>query len=128
MARTKRRRREERAAPPPPKAVARARTAGPTLELTLGPTLARVAGPLVIAAAGIAMVAHTWRTWPDPLIDFGREIYLAWRVSAGDTLYAEVMHYNGPLSVYLNALVFRIFGPGVLTLALANATLTAGCV
>jgi hypothetical protein len=44
-------------------------------------TLVRFAGPLAIAVAGVAMLAHTWRTWPDPLIDFGRELYLAWRVS-----------------------------------------------
>jgi hypothetical protein len=90
--------------------------------------MARVLGPIVIAAAGIAMVAHTWRTWPDPLVDYGREIYLAWRVAEGDTLYADVAHYNGPLSAYLNGLALRVFGPGILTLALANAAIAAGCV
>src|SRR6185503_7762460 len=123
MARAKRRRRQERPAPPPAAAPAPVeRTWTPS------PVILRLAGPIVIAVAGVAMLAHTWRTWPDPLIDFGRELYLAWQVSEGKTLYVDVAHFNGPLSVYLNALVFRVFGSGILTLALANAVLAAGCI
>jgi 4-amino-4-deoxy-L-arabinose transferase-like glycosyltransferase len=124
MARSKRRRRDARAAPPPPPAP----PAPVERTWTPSPIVVRLAGPLVIAVAGLVMLAHTWRTWPDPLIDFGRELYLAWQVAEGKTLYADVAHFNGPLSVYLNALVFRVFGPGILTLALANAVLAAGCV
>jgi len=102
MARAKRRRRQERPAPPPAAAPAPVeRTWTPS------PVILRLAGPIVIAVAGVAMLAHTWRTWPDPLVDFGRELYLAWQVSMGRTLYVDVAHFNGPLSVYLNALVFR---------------------
>lgn len=74
------------------------------------------------------MLAWTWRTWPDPLVDYGREAYLAWQVARGKTLYLDVAHFNGPLSVYLNALFLRIFGPSILALALANAALAAGCI
>jgi 4-amino-4-deoxy-L-arabinose transferase-like glycosyltransferase len=74
------------------------------------------------------MLAWTWRTWPDPLVDFGREAYHAWQVTRGKTLYVDLAHFSGPLSVYANALFFRVFGPGILTLALTNAVLTAGCI
>jgi 4-amino-4-deoxy-L-arabinose transferase-like glycosyltransferase len=74
------------------------------------------------------MLAWTWRTWPDPLVDFGREAYHAWQVTRGKTLYVDLAHFSGPLSVYANALFFRMFGPGILTLALTNAVLTAGCI
>ena len=123
MKRSERRRKAQRTAPPraPAPAPVPARSWAPPAIVT------RIAGPLLIVAAGIGMLAHTWRTWPDPLIDYGRELYLAWRVSEGATLYADVAHFNGPLSTYVNALVFRLFGPGILTLALANAALAAGC-
>jgi len=74
------------------------------------------------------MLAWTWRTWPDPLIDFGREVYHAWQVTKGKTLYVDLAHFSGPLSVYLNAGFLRVFGPSILALALANAALAAGCV
>jgi 4-amino-4-deoxy-L-arabinose transferase-like glycosyltransferase len=90
--------------------------------------LTRLAGPIAILVTGVAMLAWTWRTWPDPLVDFGREAYLAWQVSKGKTLYVDVAHFNGPFSVYLNAAFFRLFGTSILALALANAAPAAGCV
>jgi 4-amino-4-deoxy-L-arabinose transferase-like glycosyltransferase len=92
------------------------------------PALVRLAGPAAILVTAIAMLAWTWRTWPDPLVDFGREAYHAWQVTRGKTLYVDLAHFSGPLSVYANALFFRMFGPGILTLALTNAVLTAGCI
>lgn len=68
------------------------------------------------------MAAFTWRTWPDVLIDFGREAYVAWRLAEGDVLHRDVVYVNGPLSPYWNALWFRLFGVGLDTLFLANAT------
>jgi hypothetical protein len=71
------------------------------------------------------MLAWTWRGWPDPLVDYGREVHAAWRIANGGTLYVDLVHFCGPLSVYLNALFFRVFGTSVLTIALCNAALTA---
>jgi hypothetical protein len=88
----------------------------------------RLAGPIAILVSGLAMLAWTWRTWPDPLVDFGREAYHAWQVTRGKTLYVDLAHLSGPLSVYVNALFLRLFGTSILTLALTNAVLTAGCV
>lgn len=33
--------------------------------------------PALIAATGIFLLVRTRRTWGDPIVDFGREIYLA---------------------------------------------------
>jgi len=87
----------------------------------------RLTGPVVVAISFVAMLAWTWFKWPDPLIDFGRELYLAWQVAQGKTLYRDVEHFNGPLSVYFNALLFRLFGASIQTLAYANI-LIAGAI
>jgi hypothetical protein len=85
-------------------------------------------GPTLIAVVGLAMVAWTWRTWPDPLVDYGREVYLAWQIAKGRTLYVDLAYFNGPLAPYANGLVFRVFGPGILILAAANALVAGACV
>ena len=58
------------------------------------------------------MIALTWRGWADPLVDFGRELYVPWRLAEGERLYLDIAWFNGPLSQYWNALWFRIFGTG----------------
>ena len=80
-------------------------------------------GAGVVLAAGSLMVAWTWRSWPDPLVDFGTEIYLAWRLSLGEHLYADYVYPYGPLSPYWNALWFRIAGVSLLSLAMLNLAL-----
>jgi hypothetical protein len=80
-------------------------------------------GAGVVLATGSLMVAWTWRSWPDPLVDFGAEIYLAWRLSVGEHLYADYAYLYGPLSPYGNALWFRIAGVSFLSLAMLNLAL-----
>ena len=84
----------------------------------------------IAALAGLAAVflAVSWRRWPDPLIDFGRELYLPWRLANGAVLYRDVDDFYGPLSQYLNAALFRLFGPGLMVLATANLVVFAGIV
>lgn len=41
------------------------------------------------------------------IVDFGRELYVPWRLAEGDALFRDVVHFNGPLSPYLNAALFR---------------------
>ncbi|MFP6608337.1 MAG: hypothetical protein VCC19_17340 [Myxococcota bacterium] len=77
---------------------------------------------------GIAMAAWTWRTWPDILIDFGREAYVAWRLTEGDVLHRDVVYVSGPLSPYWNALWFRVFGVGLDTLFAVNAIILGSLV
>lgn len=70
----------------------------------------------ILLALFAAVVARGWRKWPDLLIDFGRELYVPWRISAGDVLYADVEHLFGPLSAYANGTLFRWFGASYTTL------------
>ncbi|MCC7203634.1 MAG: glycosyltransferase family 39 protein [Phycisphaeraceae bacterium] len=85
-----------------------------------------VAAVVVLGAVFAVMAAWTWRTWPDVLVDFGREVYTAWRISQGQTLYVDVAWFNGPLSAYFNGLLFWVFGTGIMTLAGANMLILAG--
>ncbi|MBI3319025.1 MAG: glycosyltransferase family 39 protein [Candidatus Omnitrophica bacterium] len=80
----------------------------------------RWAGPLVIAATCLVMLIWSWGTWPDVLVDFGDELYEAWQLASGKTLYRDILHLKGPLSPYLNALWFKLFGVGAQTLVLCN--------
>lgn len=100
-------------------------TAEPTdvaIPFALKPTAfwRRLAGPLVLCGAGAAMAAWTWMAWPDLLVDFGRELYVPWRLTQGEALYRDVAHYNGPLSPYWNALWFGLFGVSLRVLVLVN--------
>lgn len=79
--------------------------------------------PLLAALFG-SLLWWTWGRWPDVLVDFGRELYVAWRLADGAVPYRDVMYINGPLSPYVNALWFRAFGVGLRTLVLANAAIT----
>jgi hypothetical protein len=67
----------------------------------------------LIVGSFLWLLVKTWYTWCDPLVDFGEQLYLAWRVSEGDVLYRDLAYYNGPLSAYANGVVFRLFGPGL---------------
>jgi hypothetical protein len=82
-------------------------------------------GAALIAAVGIAMAAWTWGTWLDPLIDFGRELYVPWQINEGRVLYRDLAYFNGPLSPYWNAALFAVFGVGLDTLVSANLAILA---
>jgi hypothetical protein len=75
----------------------------------------------MIFAIGVAMLAWSWGTWPNAFVDFGRELYVPWRLAEGEVLYRDIAWFNGPLSAYSNALLFSVFGPGLLVLVIANA-------
>lgn len=79
----------------------------------------------LLAALFALLMARTWGKWPDSVVDFGRELYAPWRLSAGDVLYRELAWFNGPLSPYWNALCFELFGVGLATLVWVNAALFA---
>lgn len=76
---------------------------------------------LFVAIASLS--ARSWGTWPDPLIDFGRELYVPWRMAEGDVLYRDVAYFNGPLSPTFNAALFRLLGASLQTLVAANFVL-----
>jgi hypothetical protein len=80
---------------------------------------ARLGLPLVFVVGAI-MVIWTWGTWPDPLVDFGRELYVPWQLWQGRVLYRDIAHFNGPLSAYFNALLYLIFGVSLRSLVIGN--------
>ena len=84
------------------------------------PVWAERLGLAVFLFTTIAMVAISWRKWCHPIIDSGRELYTPWRLSQGAVLYRDVDDVYGPLSQYFNAGLFRLFGPGLVVLAVAN--------
>lgn len=84
-------------------------------------------GPAVVAISFVATAALTWRKWPDPLIDFGFQLVLPWKISTGSVLYRDVAYLpGGPLSQYFDALLFKLFGVSLLTLVISNLTIAAG--
>ncbi|MGD1019430.1 MAG: hypothetical protein ABSA12_08935 [Verrucomicrobiia bacterium] len=83
---------------------------------------------LALACVASYYVATSWRRWNDPLIDFGRELYLPWRIAGGAVLYRDVDDYYGPLSQYVNAGLFALFGPGLMRLVVANLLVFAAIV
>ncbi len=89
----------------------------------------RLAGPAACLVLAAALFAWTHRTWTDLTVDFGREIYLPWRLAEGEVLYRDVAHFSGPVSPYLNAAAFRLFGTSLTTLIYTNlAIFVATCV
>ncbi len=84
------------------------------------------AGPLGLAVGFVALAGWSWGRWTDVHIDFGGELYTAWRLSEGDALYRDVACRHGPLSPHVNALLFRVFGVSLQTLVAANLLLFAG--
>jgi hypothetical protein len=85
----------------------------------------RFAIPGILIGAGLLMASISWLKWPDLLIDFGEQVYLAWQISEGKMLYKDLAYLHGPFSGYLHALIFKLFGPGILTLAIFNIGLTS---
>jgi len=89
-------------------------------ELPLGCAVALVAG-----AFG-ALAVWSWGKWTDVHIDFGNELYIPWRITAGDALYRDIAYRHGPFSHVLNALFFLVFGVSLRTLVVCNLLILAG--
>ena len=68
---------------------------------------------VLIAASFIFALAVSWQRWGNPLVDCGREMNQPLRLANGEMLYSEVRHIYGPLSPYVNAALYRIFGPSL---------------
>jgi hypothetical protein len=77
----------------------------------------------LVALLGIA--AWSWGRLVEIQYDFGRELYVPWQLLNGRRLYVDLVYYYGPLSPYLNALAFRLFGAGIQNLMLCNLVITA---
>jgi hypothetical protein len=80
---------------------------------------------IALAAIFLVMLGWSWMGWNDPLVDFGRELYVPWQLSSGQALYRDIAYFNGPLSPYFNALLFTCFGAGLRTIAFTNILILA---
>jgi hypothetical protein len=75
---------------------------------------------LLPLALALFLLARNWTGWTDPLIDFGRELYIPWRLAEGQVLYRDIAYLDGPLSPYWNALCFTLFPVSMRTLEFSN--------
>lgn len=62
----------------------------------------------------------SWRCWPDPLIDFGHELYIPWRMNLGEVPYEDMMLVTGPASQLYHAALFKSFGTSLSVLITSN--------
>jgi 4-amino-4-deoxy-L-arabinose transferase-like glycosyltransferase len=67
----------------------------------------------ILAVAFAAGLAMSWQRWANPVIDSGREMNQPLRLLDGERLYADVGHIYAPLSPYLHAAAYRLFGPSL---------------
>ena len=80
----------------------------------------------VLVAAGLYMTSISWLKWPDLVVDFGTQIYIPWRLSEDQVLYKDIVYHYGPLSSYVHAFLFKIFGPGMDVLVGFNLLVVTG--
>lgn len=81
--------------------------------LPFGPVIAWLA--LVLAFVLPAVLS--WQRWTDPLVDVGRQPYVAWRILEGDRLYLDIAHVFGPLAAHVQAAVMALSGVSLASLA-----------
>ena len=82
--------------------------------------------PWLLITTGVFMAHISWQKWQDLIVDFGQQVYVPWQLSEGQILYQDIFYIYGPLSAYVHAFLFKIFGPGILVLAVFNLSLIAG--
>jgi hypothetical protein len=82
---------------------------------------------LIASIVPFALLAMwTWKSCPDPVVDFGREVYVPWRLAQGEQLYRDIAHFNGPFSQYFNSVAMRVGGASLMTIKVANLLTSAG--
>lgn len=89
-----------------------------------------VAAVLLLGALFGFLALRSWRRIGDPMVDFGREVYMAWRLSEGDALGVDVTPLFGPLSFLLNARLWNLGDMALTPILIANlcvAALATGC-
>lgn len=82
--------------------------------------------PLLFLAVGAVMLTWNPDAWIHPLVDYGRELYVPWRITEGAVLYRDIAYFNGPLSAYFNAFWFGLAGVNMHVLTVVNVAILAG--
>lgn len=75
----------------------------------------------IVGAGAAALFFLSRGRWSDSLIDSGREWIVPDALARGELLYRDVVYWFGPVTPYLHALFFRVFGSGLGTLVFAGA-------
>jgi hypothetical protein len=68
---------------------------------------------VVLAVSFVLALITSWQRWADPVVDIGREMNQPLRLLNGEQLYSDIRHIYGPLSPYLHAALYRLFGPSL---------------
>ena len=63
---------------------------------------------LLVTVAVLAWIS--WLGWGEPIIDFGRDVYVPWQLRAGRVLYRTLSYNYGPVAPYVLAGVTALFG------------------
>jgi len=79
-----------------------------------------LADAFILSAIGAFFLSRTWQKWANPIVDFGREVYIPWRINEGEVLYKDLNFLFGAFPPYWNALLFKVIGPSLLTLTIFN--------
>lgn len=77
--------------------------------ITFAPWVRIASWCLVVVCGALAVIAG-WDRGADPLIDFGRELYVPWRLVEGEVLHRDLAWFNGPLGPWVVEGWMRVFG------------------
>ncbi len=80
---------------------------------------------LMVSCVFMGLIFWSYRKWPDLLVDFGQQLYIPWRLTQGERLYADIAFFHGPFSQYFNAFWFHLFGPSLSILICINLMILA---
>ena len=83
------------------------------------------AGWLTLFGFAALLTAWSFRKWADVQIDFGRELYTAWRLSEGESLHTDLAWFNGPVSAWWNGMWMSLAGTSFTTLFTVNLAIMA---
>jgi hypothetical protein len=75
-----------------------------------------LAAAVVVVGLAVFLTWFTWAKWGDAVIDVGRELEIAWKLSEGELLYRDAAYNYGPLSPYFNAMLLKTLGTDVASL------------
>jgi len=74
-----------------------------------------------------ALACWTWGNWGDIRIDCGREMYVPDAILHGKVLYRDLWYPYGPLTPYLQAALFYLFGATLNVLYGLGLAITVSC-
>ena len=80
----------------------------------------------ILLSLGAFLGWMSWQGWGNPIIDFGREVYVPWQIRTGRVLYQDLIYNYGPLAPYVMAGVTAALGDTLAVYAGAGATIGAG--